>query len=197
MNTTARQALRAKLVAERRALPAADQRSAALAVAESVAAVVSTVSAGSPGVVAGYIAHRGEISPALGLDRLRSAGWQLVLPVCGIGGHMEFCPWTPGEPLKENRYGIGEPVSNPVGLCDIDVVIVPGVGFDRSGNRIGHGVGFYDRFFDRCAQQLHHPYRLGVAYEFQIVDLPEPEPWDIPVQTVVSPVEVIDTTPCE
>lgn len=197
MNTTARRAIRAKLLDQRRSLSPVEQRAAELAVADVLADVLIASGTGRPGVVASYLAHRGEISPEAGVLQLLEAGWSVVLPVCGSDGHMEFCPWKPGTELVTNRYGIGEPPTDPVALGVIDAVIVPGVGFDREGNRIGHGVGFYDRFFNRCAQQLHHPYRLGLGYDFQIVDLPAPEPWDIPVQSVVSPSEVIDTTPCE
>ena len=124
-------------------------------------------------------------------------GWRVVLPVCGENGWMDFCPWKPGEALTTNRFGIPEPTTTPAALEQIDVVIVPAVAFDRHGNRLGHGVGFYDRFFARCSQQSLYPYRLGIGHSFQIVELPAPEPWDIPVQSVVSPAEVIDNTPCE
>ena len=197
MNTTARRALRAKLLEQRRALSPAEQHSGAIAVGPLVSNVISEKCNGRAGVVAAYLAYGGEISPEHAVRELDAEGWSVVLPVCGSDGHMEFCPWEPGTELVENRYGIGEPTTDPVDVEVIDAVIVPGVGFDREGNRIGHGVGFYDRFFDRCAQQLHHPYRLGLGYDFQIVDLPAPEPWDIPMKSVVSPSEVIDTTPCE
>ncbi len=155
------------------------------------------VTAEGVGVIASYLAHRGEIDPGPGVELLRELGWRVVLPVCGDDGHMEFCPWDSDTAFVENRYGISEPDSKPVAIGEIDVVLVPAVAFDEFGNRLGHGVGFYDRFFARCAQQNHDPYRLGIAHEFQIVELPAPEPWDIPVHSVVSPPEVIDNTPCE
>lgn len=197
MNTTARAAIRANLLERRFALTPSVLARAAQKVAEPIFSVVTNNAVDRGGIVASYLPHRGEINPELGVSALINAGWSVVLPVCGSAGHMEFCPWEPGSELKENRYGIAEPMTPPVDLRAIDAVIVPGVGFDRYGNRIGHGVGFYDRFFDRCAQQLHSPYRLGLGHDFQIVDLPAPEPWDIPMKSVVSPSEVIDTTPCE
>ena len=110
---------------------------------------------------------------------------------------MDFCPWSPGDALVPRAFGVLEPTTEPIDVAEIGAVIVPGVAFDRLGNRLGHGVGYYDRFFDRCAQQSHDPYRLGIAYDFQVVELPAPEPWDIPMHIVISPSEVIDTTLCE
>ncbi len=110
---------------------------------------------------------------------------------------MDFCPWTPGDDLAVGAYGIREPLTAPIDLQALTAVIVPGVGFDSAGNRIGHGVGFYDRFFARSAQHGYDPYRLGLAYDFQIVDLPNPEAWDVPVHCVLSPSESIGSPPCE
>ena len=109
---------------------------------------------------------------------------------------MDFSPWVPGEPLEPNRYGIGEPHDNPVPIGSIDVVLVPGVGFDRAGARIGHGVGFYDRFFARCFAADHDPRRVALAHDLQIVQLPDPEAWDVPMHTLITPSQVIDTGRC-
>lgn len=109
---------------------------------------------------------------------------------------MEFAPWSPGEELRPNRYGIGEPQTNAISIADISVVLVPGVGFDTMGNRIGHGVGFYDRFFTRCNEQGHRPLRIGIAHDLQIVELPPPAPWDVPMDRILTPTKVIDRDLC-
>ena len=196
MKNSGRDAIRLTLQTRRRDLDEVDQARGSKAVAEPIAKMVG-LRRESGGVVASYIPFRGEIDPSFGTELLREAGWSILLPVCGDDGHMEFCPWSAGEPLVENRFGIGEPTTEAIPIDQIDAVIVPGLAFDRQGNRLGHGVGFYDRFFDRCAQQSHDPYRLGLAYDFQVVELPAPEPWDIPMHIVISPSEVIDTTLCE
>lgn len=118
------------------------------------------------------------------------------MPVCGADASMEFCPWTPGDQLTLNKYGIGEPEFAPVPIESIDVVIVPGVGFDENGSRIGHGVGYYDRFFARCASIDHAPLRLAIAHDLQVVDLPPPEAWDVPMHRILTPTKVIDRTQC-
>lgn len=148
------------------------------------------------GIVAGYVAHGGEIDPFPALAALRERGWQTVLPICGANASMDFSPWAPGENLTPNRYGIGEPAANPVDIGSIDTVLVPGVGFDTRGNRIGHGVGFYDRFFARCSQAGVEPHRIALAHDVQIVELPEPESWDVVMHTLLTPSQVIDTSRC-
>lgn len=65
---------------------------------------------------------------------------------------------------------------------EIDLIIVPGVAFDRKGNRIGYGGGFYDRFLPRCPQAVW----IGLAYQAQIISDTLPQPWDIPLQHIVT-----------
>lgn len=141
--------------------------------------------------VAGYLPVRGEIDPGPALSELRTRGWRIVLPVCGTNATMEFCPWNPGDSLAVNAYGIGEPLTRPVAVNEIDAVVVPGVGFGHDGSRIGHGVGYYDRYFARCFAASHDPFRIGLAHDFQIAALPEPQPWDVSMDRVISPTHVI------
>lgn len=202
MHDTSRDSIRRRLLRDRRALAPTEAEQASRSVTHSVIQQLEDFAQPAkarqrPGVLAGYRALPGEIDPAHAIDALIERGWSLVLPVCGPNGQMDFCPWSPGEELRSNALGVDEPLTNPVPIDHIDAVIVPGVAFDQRGNRLGHGVGYYDRFFGRCAQQSHHPYRLGLAYDFQIVELPDPETWDIPMHSVVSPSQVIDTSTCE
>lgn len=72
----------------------------------------------------------------------------------------------------------GTDISDP---RSIEMVIVPAVAYDRNGNRIGRGKGYYDRLLGRTKA-----IRIGVAYDFQIVDEFEVEPHDIPVDIVIT-----------
>ena len=63
---------------------------------------------------------------------------------------------------------------------------------DRTGSRVGHGVGFYDRFLEPFRDRIQ-PLRVGVAHDSQIVDLPLPEPWDVPMHLVVTDQRTFDT----
>ncbi len=190
-----REALRVRLRADRELLEESALTFAAEAIVEPIiAAVVEHFENGLPGTVAGYFPIHGEIDPGPALDRLRSSGWTTVQPICGDDASMVFAPWAPGEALNTNRYGIPEPTSDPVPAESIDVVLVPGVGFGPDGSRIGHGVGYYDRFFARCFSSDHDPRRLGLAHDEQIVELPPPESWDVGMHMVISPSRVISVS---
>ena len=82
-------------------------------------------------------------------------------------------------------YGMREP--NPK-TCPAfppdqnDLIIVPGVAFDRHGHRLGYGGGFYDRFLPRCPRAVW----IGLAYEVQIIGDTLPQPWDIPLHYIVT-----------
>lgn len=141
--------------------------------------------------IAGYVAARGELDPEVVLTRSVDAGATVALPVCGPEGTMEFCPWAPGEALRTNSYGIGEPLTEPVPLTEIDVVLVPGVAFSLSLSRVGHGVGYYDRWFARCFDQGHQPLRWGFAHDAQIMELPPDRPWDVPMHRVITPTRIL------
>ncbi len=93
------------------------------------------------------------------------------------------------EDLLEGVFGIMEPDKDKCKIFDkreIDLVIVPGVVFDAAGNRLGHGQGFYDRFL----QDIKVP-KIGLAYEFQMVDSLSPEKHDIPVDFIITEKRII------
>ncbi len=66
-------------------------------------------------------------------------------------------------------------------ISEIDLVIVPAVAFDRHGNRVGRGKGYYDRLLENCRALT-----IGVGYEFQLVDEIDAEEHDIPLDFVVT-----------
>ena len=89
------------------------------------------------------------------------------------------------EDLKPGSYDILEPKKDKVqevSIHDIDLIIVPGVGFDKSGYRIGHGKGYYDNLLRDSANTLH----IGLAFESQIVKKIPTETHDLPVQKIVT-----------
>ncbi|MEX2487403.1 MAG: 5-formyltetrahydrofolate cyclo-ligase [Nitriliruptoraceae bacterium] len=81
---------------------------------------------------------------------------------------------------------IDEPVGEPQPGDDLDVIVVPGVAFDLRGHRIGHGLGFYDRFL-----ASRTTLRIGVAFDEQIIDGIPVEPFDASVDLVVTPTRTI------
>lgn len=91
--------------------------------------------------------------------------------------------------LVPNRYGILEPdcLSPEVSVLEIDWFWTPGVAWDRYGNRLGMGRGFYDRVFAKNLNAI----RVGVGFSFQCVEKLEVEPWDQKVDALILPDEVI------
>lgn len=84
------------------------------------------------------------------------------------------------------RYGVPEPdpeVSTGVCVSEIDVVLVPGMAFDRAGRRLGRGGGFYDRFLALIPQAV----RIGIAFEEQVVDRVPSESHDQSIDLLVTP----------
>lgn len=86
--------------------------------------------------------------------------------------------------FKKNRYGIMEPDPEKSILIPkekIDVVLVPCVGFDESGTRLGHGGGYYDRYLKDCPA-----FKIGIAFECQKVEELEADEWDIPLDMIIT-----------
>ena len=143
--------------------------------------------------IAFYLANDGELDPQPLMERLRGAGRRCYLPVLNTHRRrpMRFAPYTPGMPMAANRFSIPEPVVVPRAWLPaerLDLIIMPLVGFDRDGNRLGMGGGFYDRTlsFLRHRGAWRRPFLLGLAYEFQCLDQVESRPWDVPLDGVVT-----------
>lgn len=84
--------------------------------------------------------------------------------------------------LKKGAYGISEPaVIDTANPCDVDLIIVPGIAFDRNGNRIGFGKGFYDRLLtDTIAV------KIGLCYNFQLCEGITSDKHDIPMNIIIT-----------
>ena len=117
-----------------------------------------------------------------------SLGKNVFLPVVEgerllIRGFSGMDSLVPGE-----SYSIPEPVDGALqaDILDMDLVVVPGVAFDRNGGRMGRGKGYYDRLFADAAGCFGGgPYKVGVCFDFQIVDSVPREPHDMLMDAVV------------
>jgi len=164
----ARAQLRAQLRAQRRALAPAERARAAQLVARNVDRKLG-LRAGDR--VALYCSMRDELdsTPLFALARRR--GWHIYLPRIERARHgrkMRFV--EAGGHERRNRLGIIEPqTTRTVGARWLDLVLVPLVGFDAHGMRLGMGAGFYDRAFAyrRWRRAWRGPKLVGVAYAFQ------------------------------
>jgi len=166
----ARAQLRAQLRAQRRALPPAARAHAAQLVARNIDRKLG-LRAGNR--VALYCALADELDSAPLFRLARRRGWRIYLPRierARLGRKMRFV--EAGGHERKNRLGIIEPqTSRTLGARWLDVVLVPLVGFDVHGMRLGMGAGFYDRAFAyrRWRRAWRGPRLVGVAYAFQQV----------------------------
>ena len=93
---------------------------------------------------------------------------------------------NPASELAPGAHGVWEPVPSarrPVRLRDIDLVLVPGVAFDRTGYRLGHGEGYFDRFLARVPKRTP---TIGLAFRFQLLDRLPLAPHDHAVWAILS-----------
>jgi len=182
--TDARQRLRTALRESRRAIPARQRIAAAERLAAHLAALPF---APCTGHVAGYWAMDGEI--ALNTWQLRlPPSVHYCLPVLHEDGGLRFAPFTPGAALTANRFGIPEPdlpASDLLPAHAMTLVVLPLVGFDEAGHRLGMGGGWYDRSFGFRRTRPAPPYLVGAGFAQQQVQPGLiPQPWDVPLDAV-------------
>lgn len=190
-----RDRLRREIRKRRAALPAATRIAAADALAERMAELPELL---TDDKVAGYWAVHGELPLHRVVTALVRRGAQYHLPVVCDGERLRFAPWSPGKPLAPNRFGIPEPVVKSAKSAaapeSIELVLVPLLAFDRGGNRIGSGGGYYDRSFAflRNGERPREPLLVGIGYAFQEVPKLDPESWDIKLDFVCTEDELIE-----
>ncbi|CAM2930909.1 5-formyltetrahydrofolate cyclo-ligase [Legionella worsleiensis] len=136
--------------------------------------------------IALYFAVNGEIDLSNLWQNAPLHGKFCHFPALNKNSTLSFLPATPNTPFKNNQYGIPEPEVNhdlAIPIEQLDLIIMPLVAFDSRCTRLGMGAGYYDRTLENKKNGLF----LGVAYQFQKVDFLIPEPWDIPLDAVVTP----------
>lgn len=145
--------------------------------------------------IACYFAHGKEVDLTVMMLSAWQAHKQIFLPVLASfpKGHLWWLPYEMDTPLYENRFGIPEPQhtrrARTTKLRSLDLILMPLVGFDAHGHRIGMGGGFYDRSLAQLTQtsmNWHCPLRIGVAFSWQEVARIPVQPWDIPLDGVVT-----------
>lgn len=144
-----------------------------------------------PCTVALYHPFRNEPNLLSLLSNPDLRGYQWALPVCqgeGANAYLDFALFSKDSVLQPGKYGIPVPVS-PFAVRP-DVILIPCLGFNRDGTRLGYGAGWYDRTLDRLPLR---PFTVGVCYaEDEIAD-PFQEEHDHLLNAIVTPQEVIVT----
>ncbi len=143
------------------------------------------------GCVGLYWSFRNEVSTDLLCRRAWADGKRVVYPRVR-GEHLEFLDVDPDTDWVVGDFGVREPVGNGVvGLASIELLVVPGVVFDRDGHRLGYGRGYYDR---ALAGSGERPLRVGLAFELQVVDHVPREEHDVRLHVLVTEAGVREFT---
>ena len=154
--------------------------------------ILSTDVVAEAKVLCGYSALADEVDLRDLFEGFRARGGSLCLPRVS-DRHLEFVRWHGDSPLRENRFGIGEPEGEPEGIDSIDVIVLPSVAVDPAGTRVGFGAGFYDRALARVGELGSPPVLVGAAFEVQMLEAIERREWDVPVDFVVTDERTIRT----
>ena len=139
--------------------------------------------------IALYLASPNEADLSLWMDSAQAAELQLFAPVVGAeAGQMDFYPLRPGTTIRQGRFGLRDPMvrgnDTPADPATLDAALVPLLGFDDQGHRLGMGGGYYDRYF--CSAGLR-PWIVGIAYDVQRSEKPLPtETWDVRLDALVT-----------
>lgn len=189
-NNLSRQQLRRQLRQARRALSRHAQRQASLGLYRQLAQNPAWRRARH---IALYLPNDGEIDPQLLLRAAQRQGKATYLPVLSAWPRtkMVFQRIRPGEALTPNRFRILEPRRNlhrQRKIWALDLVLMPLVGFDDQGGRLGMGGGFYDRSlaYKTRRKSANKPMLLGLAHACQQVDQLTLASWDVPLDATVT-----------
>jgi 5-formyltetrahydrofolate cyclo-ligase len=175
-----KRALRRAVLAERDALPGADRAAWSEAIADRLLRLDEVTGAGA---VLAFWSFGSEVDTTSLIDRLRSRGSTVSLPRIEDGDIVPVV-WTPGSSMTETSFGAREPVEGRVlEARELDLIVVPGVAFDRSCRRVGYGGGFYDRLLARADEGAA---AVAIAFRKQVVDEVPTGPLDRPVDAIVT-----------
>ena len=131
-----------------------------------------------------YIAMEGEVETREMIEAAKRLGKIIAVPVC-VKNRASLRPalLDSHAHLKKGPYGVSEPVvSRFISLRELDLVITPGVAFDKKGNRLGRGKGYYDRFLSRIPKDTPS---IGLAFNLQILPVVPTTSHDVSVKKVL------------
>ena len=180
-----KRALRDRMRHIRSALPPAERGRRSISIERRLFELPEVRSART---VLAFHSFESEVSTTGILERALAQGKRVLLPAVGRD-RMEAVDYSAETPLARASYGALEPVNNdPVDPAEVDLVIAPGLAFDRAGNRLGYGGGYFDGFLRRVHGGCSS---VGVCFHEQLIDAVPCGPDDVPVLVVVTDAEVI------
>lgn len=176
--------LRRRLLAQRDSEP--DREAKSRRIAEYLRALPAFEAATT---VCWYVGVRSEVATLWLIEESLAAGRRAVAPACR-GDDLQLTEVKSADELVPAEFGLLEPSDiicmQPERICppgEVDLFVVPGVGFDQSGRRLGYGRGYYDRLFEAARPEA---WRVGLAYQSQIVPELPSESHDVPMHLVVT-----------
>jgi 5-formyltetrahydrofolate cyclo-ligase len=141
-----------------------------------------------------YVSYDNEVNTHEMIKESIGLKKQVIIPKTDMNNRTIICSLlTRWDDLLPGAYNILEPRQecvNEISLESIDLMIIPGVAFDCHGNRVGHGMGYYDRLL----QKKMKAYFIGLAFELQIVESISPESHDVKVEKIVTEERIITCT---
>jgi 5-formyltetrahydrofolate cyclo-ligase len=181
---TSKTLLRAEMKARLAEMSAQDREDAGLRIRERILGLSEMQDART---VLLYASLPGEVSTDQLAAELRRMGVRVTYPRC-LPATREMtlhAVASGGELLVDGPYGIREPSTECelVGIGDIDIALMPGLAWDREGQRLGRGAGYYDRLL---ADPRWRGLRFGVFFAVQEIRLVPADPWDVPMNLVVT-----------
>ncbi len=139
-----------------------------------------------------YLSFNNEVESSNIIDYAINDKKNIFIPLCNTAiNELIVCKMNSWEDLEVSGFGILEPKSASIRIVDraiIDLAIVPGIAFDKIGNRIGYGAGYYDKFFASLKADIC---KIGICYSFQVIDYIEPSIYDVPMDYIISNKECV------
>lgn len=120
------------------------------------------------------------------IKKLAESGKRILLPRVTDSENMEIRVYENPEDLQKGSFGIMEPTGSLfTDYNEIDVAVIPGIGFDYANNRLGRGKGYYDRFLSKVPST----YKIGICFGFQMLPSIPASEHDIKVDEVITTIQ--------
>ncbi|MEO8347076.1 MAG: 5-formyltetrahydrofolate cyclo-ligase [Betaproteobacteria bacterium] len=133
-------------------------------------------------VVGFYWPFQGEFDPRFAIRQLRIRGATAALPVVvRKASPLQFRAWWPGAPMTRSVFDL--PVPDGTAVVLPQTLLIPPVGFDAQGYRLGYGGGYFDR---TLAAMTPHPLKIGVAFELSRIATIHPQHHDVAMDFIVT-----------
>ncbi|MBT5017226.1 MAG: 5-formyltetrahydrofolate cyclo-ligase [Planctomicrobium sp.] len=142
-----------------------------------------------------YVDVRNEVRTKPFLEEQLNSSLKVVVPYCDEGS-LSLVELRDFTELAEGAYGILEPIeqlkydqNRAVHPSSIDIALIPGLGFDTAGGRLGHGKGYYDRLLPMLREDC---LRIGIAFDCQLVESIPLDAHDQQMDIILTPSQIID-----